>query len=213
MIIKCTKINNFERKKLSLTLNSFQFNTGSSNILISIFSVFWNVRSRWITPWITTLVILITSSVVSGIITTSEVTVSTSFVVLTNIIVRFTRHFATEISAAVFKFSRLSGLNWLVLRSKHLNNDVVSLSNCPLTTRPVKSDCKLFITCTVYKNERSSIVWDMFPGADPGGGGGPRRAPPPPKIGKNMIFWRKIVISHTKYPKNFRASHRSAQFF
>jgi hypothetical protein len=22
------------------------------------------------------------------------------------------------------------------------------------------------------------------------------RAPPPPKIGKNMIFWRKIVIFH-----------------
>jgi hypothetical protein len=36
---------------------------------------------------------------------------------------------------------------------------------------------------------------------------------PPKKIGKNMIFWRKIVIFHTKYPKYFRASHRSAQFF
>ena len=36
----------------------------------------------------------------------------------------------------------------------------------------------------------------------------------PPKIEKNMIFfWRKIVIFHTKYPKNFRASLRSAQFF
>jgi hypothetical protein len=32
-------------------------------------------------------------------------------------------------------------------------------------------------------------------------------------IGKNKIFWRKIVIFHTKYPKNFRASLRSAQFF
>jgi hypothetical protein len=41
--------------------------------------------------------------------------------------------------------------------------------------------------------------------------GGGRRAPP--KIGKNMIFWRKIVIFHTKYPKNVRASLRSAQFF
>ena len=30
--------------------------------------------------------------------------------------------------------------------------------------------------------------------------------PPPPKIGKIMICWRKIVIFHTKYPKNFRAS-------
>ena len=35
--------------------------------------------------------------------------------------------------------------------------------------------------------------------------GGFRRSPPP-KIGKNMIFWRKIVIFHTKYLKNFRAS-------
>jgi hypothetical protein len=42
------------------------------------------------------------------------------------------------------------------------------------------------------------------------GGGG---APPPTKIGKNMIFWRKFVIFHTKYPKKFRASFRSAQFF
>ena len=53
-------------------------------------------------------------------------------------------------------------------------------------------------------------------GADPGGGGWgglvhPARAPP--KIGKNMIFWRKIVIFHTKYPNNFRASLRSAHFF
>ena len=36
------------------------------------------------------------------------------------------------------------------------------------------------------------------------GGAHPARAPP--KIGKNMIFWRKIVIFHTKYLKNFRAS-------
>ena len=37
--------------------------------------------------------------------------------------------------------------------------------------------------------------------------------PPPHKIRKNMIFWRKIVIFHTKYPKNVRASLSSAQFF
>jgi hypothetical protein len=34
-------------------------------------------------------------------------------------------------------------------------------------------------------------------------------ADPPPKIGKNKIFWRKIVIFLTKYPKNFRASLRN----
>ena len=43
------------------------------------------------------------------------------------------------------------------------------------------------------------------------GGAHPARAPP--KIGKNMIFWRKIVFFHTKYPKYFRASLCSAQFF
>jgi hypothetical protein len=37
------------------------------------------------------------------------------------------------------------------------------------------------------------------------------RRTPPPKIGKNMIFWRKIVIFHTKYPNKFRASLRSVQ--
>ena len=36
-------------------------------------------------------------------------------------------------------------------------------------------------------------------GGSSGGAPGAR----PPKIGKNMIFWRKIVIFHTKYPNNF----------
>jgi hypothetical protein len=35
----------------------------------------------------------------------------------------------------------------------------------------------------------------------------------PPKIGKIWFFLRKIVIFHTKYLKNVRASLRSAQFF
>ena len=43
------------------------------------------------------------------------------------------------------------------------------------------------------------------------GGGEP--GAPPPKIGKNMIFWRIIVIFHTKYPKYFHAFLRSAQYF
>ena len=56
------------------------------------------------------------------------------------------------------------------------------------------------------------VKFGIIAGADPGGGGAhPARAPL--KIEKNMIFWSKIVIFHTKYPKNFRASLRSAQFF
>jgi hypothetical protein len=55
---------------------------------------------------------------------------------------------------------------------------------------------------TVSVSSSDSLVIDLFPGADPEG-----RAPP--KIGKNIIFWRKIVIFHTKYPKIFRASLHS----
>ena len=35
----------------------------------------------------------------------------------------------------------------------------------------------------------------------------------PLEIGKNMNFWRKTVIFHTKYPNIFRASLRAAQYF
>ena len=35
-------------------------------------------------------------------------------------------------------------------------------------------------------------------GSDPGA----HPAPPPPKIGKNMIFWRKIVIFSHNIPQN-----------
>jgi hypothetical protein len=40
----------------------------------------------------------------------------------------------------------------------------------------------------------------------------PNNFAPPSAIGKNMIFWRTIVIFHPKYPKNFRSSLHSAQF-
>ena len=39
-----------------------------------------------------------------------------------------------------------------------------------------------------------------YTGADPGEG---RTRRTPPKSGKNMIFWRKIMIFHTKYRKMF----------
>jgi hypothetical protein len=45
------------------------------------------------------------------------------------------------------------------------------------------------------------------------GGGGPGAPPPLLKLETNVIFWRKIVIFHTKNPTNFRAFLRSTQFF
>jgi hypothetical protein len=53
---------------------------------------------------------------------------------------------------------------------------------------------------------KDGLVLKSRPGADPGGGAHPARAPL--KLEK-MIFWRKIVIFHTKYPKNFLASLRN----
>ena len=46
-----------------------------------------------------------------------------------------------------------------------------------------------------------------------GGSRGRTRRSPPLSWKKNDFFWRKIVIFHTKYPKNFRGSLRSAQLF
>jgi hypothetical protein len=63
------------------------------------------------------------------------------------------------------------------------------------------------------------MIGQKRPGADPGfqvrGEGGHLKVRiqgftwRPPKIRKNMIFWRKIVIFHTKYPQNFCASLRN----
>ena len=51
-------------------------------------------------------------------------------------------------------------------------------------------------------------------GADPGGGApGARHHPHPPKIGKNMMFLRKIMIFHTKYPKIFAPPSARLDFF
>ena len=44
-------------------------------------------------------------------------------------------------------------------------------------------------------------------------GGGAHLARAPPRIGKNMIFWRKIVIFHTKYHKNFAPPSARCNFF
>ena len=60
----------------------------------------------------------------------------------------------------------------------------------------------LFVLWFVY-----SVLHQFNSGADPEGGA--PGAHPPPKIGKNKIFWRKIVIFYTKYPKIFRASLRN----
>ena len=51
----------------------------------------------------------------------------------------------------------------------------------------------------IPESERVWVTLPRLPGAEPGGGG-----TAPPKIEKNMNFWRKIVIFHTKYPKYFR---------
>ena len=68
-------------------------------------------------------------------------------------------------------------------------------------------NCHTLVYLVYDSYQKLATIPLLIPGADSGGGGAP------PKIRKNMIFWRKIVIFHTKYPKNVRASLRSAQFF
>ena len=48
-----------------------------------------------------------------------------------------------------------------------------------------------------------------------GGSRGPHPAPAPPplKLEKNMIFWRKIMIFHTRYPKCFAPPSAQCNFF
>jgi hypothetical protein len=55
-----------------------------------------------------------------------------------------------------------------------------------------ENESKMFMTCNYRPSTGESA------GANPGGGAPGAR--PPPKIGINKIFWRKIVIVHTKYP-------------
>ena len=69
----------------------------------------------------------------------------------------------------------------------------------------INMQCDDFMLLWKNNNNRISDVMVSVQGRIQGGG--------PPKIGTNMIFWRKIVIFHTKYPKNVRASLHSAQFF
>ena len=67
-----------------------------------------------------------------------------------------------------------------------------------------------YIQCE-FKIDTDEIFRITHAGADSRGEAHPARAPH--KIGKNMIFLRKFVIFHPKYPQNFRASLRSARFF
>ena len=115
------------------------------------------------------------------------------------------------------RISSLVGLFWFMLFNATFNNiSAISWRSVLLILveetgenhRPVASHWQ-----TLSHNHVVSITprhaRGSNSGVDPGGGAAPGARPPPPKIGKNMIFWRKIVIFHTKYPKNFRASLRN----
>ena len=65
---------------------------------------------------------------------------------------------------------------------------------------------------TSFRRSMLISFWIDVPGADPGGRAHPVRAPTL-QLEKIRFFWRKIVIFHTKYPKNVRTPLRSAQFF
>jgi hypothetical protein len=70
------------------------------------------------------------------------------------------------------------------------------------------------VQTTMYKTlRRKQRPSNTNPTKNSSSGADPRVGGAHHKIGKNMILWGKIVIFLTKYPNNFRASLRSAQFF
>jgi hypothetical protein len=66
------------------------------------------------------------------------------------------------------------------------------------------------LQCPYYFSKSTKEVFSA--GADLGEGA-PDAPPTPLNWKKIWFFWRKIVIFHTKYPNNFRASLRSTLFF
>ena len=134
----------------------------------------------------------------------------------------------------VFKRNNIIFLRKSHLRSWHFISSAHAVSFFPLVLRKkymIRQVSEFYWLCHCFAGYTMPLY---ITGADPGGRpwvlltvslfcrvynaslyyrGGSRGRPPPPKIGKNKIFWRKIVIFHTKYPKNCRASLRSAQFF
>ena len=77
---------------------------------------------------------------------------------------------------------------------------------CPWLNSTSLLDPLYLLVLKITRLQDKTMLLRYFTGADLG-------ARAPPKIGKNKIFWRKIVIFHTKYPKNVRVSLRSAQMF
>ena len=75
---------------------------------------------------------------------------------------------------------------------------------------PNKSIYYFFKINTSFRRSMLISFWIDAPGTDPGGR---TRRPSPLNLETIWFSWRKIVIFHTKYPNNFRASLRSAQFF
>ena len=75
------------------------------------------------------------------------------------------------------------------------------------------------ISLSVEQRINFSISWIsilfsidiIFQGRIQGGGGG--GAPAPLKLAKIWFFWRKIVIFHMKYPKNFAPPSARRNFF
>ena len=90
---------------------------------------------------------------------------------------------------------------------------IYKILHIKLTIEQLKTEgalrCYVRVTssCSTYVTRRVTLQYQgrIQRGAHP--------ARAPPKIGENMIFWHKIVIFHTKYPKHFRASLRNWNFF
>jgi hypothetical protein len=99
----------------------------------------------------------------------------------------------------------------------HIVFDWIKISNMTKFYCPNKSIYYFFkINTKISTSFRRAMLksfWIDVPGVDPGGRAHPVRSPLPPKIVKNMIFLRKIVIFHTKYPIIFGPPSARRNYF
>jgi hypothetical protein len=95
------------------------------------------------------------------------------------------------------------------MKFKYLGHNIscCSLQRC-YALMSSKLNLLLVLVTTAHSNILPLFTWLLLDTRDGSRRGAPG-TPPPPKTGKNMIFWRKIVIFHTKYPNNFRSSLRN----
>ena len=107
-----------------------------------------------------------------------------------------------------------SGKKFCSTKKKYSNSGVVQKKNLPRSPMPDEGELYFLIIMTWFKTTihltKNGCTYIYFRG---GSKGGCTRRVPPLKLEKIWSFLHKIVIFHTKYPRNFHAERSEARLF